>query len=247
MNMDRTQKLEVYSSDNDDKHFITSAREILFILRTIASHDARVGLYYNNQQRYLLTTLIDVDSQSIYLGCSGDENINAEIMSSDNLVLVSSHHNVKIQFSLSHPQRKNHKDTACFMTPLPVRLFRLQRREYFRLMTPAVNPLKCIIPLDGQVDTQATEITIMDISGGGVALTCEENNTELSPGDRYEGCSINLPGFGIIKGTIAVRNKAVLRDSDGKSYRRAGCEMQDMAPSSAQLLQLYVLHLQRNK
>ncbi len=247
MDMDKTQKLEVYSSDNDDKHYITSAREILFILRNIASHDARVGLYYNNQQRYLRTTLIEVDSQGICLGCSGDESINSEIMSSDNLVVVSSHHNVKIQFSLNRPQRQKNKDTACFLTPLPVRLFRLQRREYFRLMTPAVNPLKCVIPLAGQVDMQTTEITIMDISGGGVALTCEENNTELTPGDRYEGCSISLPEFGTINGTIVVKNKAVLRDPDGTSYRRAGCEMQDMDHSSAQLLQRYVLNLQRDK
>ena len=114
-------------------------------------------------------------------------------------------------------------------------------------MTPALSPLKCVIPGTDQNSNQLREITIMDISGGGIALTCAETDTELVPGKSYPDCRINLPEFGTIIGTIAVKNLAVLTDAEGKSYKRAGCELQDLDNSSIVLLHRYVLHLQRAK
>jgi len=67
------------------------------------------------------------------------------------------------------------------------------------------------------------------------------------PGESYQDCVIDIPEFGTITGTIMVRNLAVLTDAKGHSFKRAGCELQDLDNSSVLLLQRYVMHLQRNK
>ncbi|MBW8077141.1 MAG: hypothetical protein GJU76_03485 [Gallionella sp.] len=247
MKKDVTLKVKKFSSDSDEKYRITAAKEIEFVLRNVAVKGSRVALYFGAAKEFILTTLLHVDSHGLWLEQSKNSVTNQQIEADDDLIVVGSHDNVKIQFSAAQPAPVDYQGYPAFFLPLPHTLFRLQRREYFRLMTPVLNPLKCVIPVSDQNIDQPREITIMDISGGGVALTCEENNTELLPGKSYANCRIVLPEFGTISGTIVVRNLAVLTDALGKNYKRAGCELQDMDHPSAGLLHRYVMHLQRVK
>jgi hypothetical protein len=86
----------------------------------------------------------------------------------------------------------------------------------------------------------------MDISSNGISLTCAEDDTELSPGESYSKCRIDLPEFGSIIGTIVVKNLAELANARGQSYRRAGCELKDLDNPSVIMLQRYVLQMQRD-
>ena len=242
-----TLKVRVFSDGSDDRYCITSSKEIALTLRNIAEKRKPVALYYGGANEFILTTLLGVDSHGLWLEQSKDHAANQKIANDDRLVVVGSHHNIKIQFPVYRPVLVEYQSHSAFFLPLPDKLFRLQRREYFRLMTPALNPLKCVIPGTDQNSNQLREITIMDISGGGIALTCEENDTELVPGESYSDCRIDLPEFGTIIGTIAVKNLAVLTDAAGQSYKRAGCELQNLDNSSIVLLHRYVLHLQRAK
>lgn len=247
MEKDITLKVKVFSAVADEKYCITSAKEIGFVLRNIADKGSRAALYYGDNNEFILTTFLNVDSHGLWLEKSKDGSINQKILESRNLVVVAAHNNVKVQFDVAVFRSENYQDYQAFFTTLPAKLFRLQRREYFRLMTPATHPLKCVIPNVNQVNNPHREVTIMDISGGGIALTCEENDTELLPGESYQNCRIDLPEFGTIVGTIMVKNLALLTDGTGRSYKRAGCELQGLETPSSVLLHRYILHLQRNK
>ncbi|MGB8516892.1 MAG: flagellar brake protein [Gallionella sp.] len=247
MEKDITLKVKIFSGSSDEKYCITSAKEIGFVLRNIADKGSRVALYFGNANDFILTTILGVDSQGLWLEQSKDQVKNQEILAAHDFVIVAAHNNVKVQFSLDKLTLAAYQDYQAFRLALPEKLFRLQRREYFRLMTPATHPLKCVIENKYQNREQPREVTIMDISGGGVALTCEESDTELLPGEVHPNCHIDLPEFGTISGTIVVKNLAVLTDGNGRSFKRAGCELQGMDSNSTVLLQRYVLHLQRNK
>ena len=247
MEKDITLKVKIFSGGSDDRYCITSSKEIALTLRNIAEKRKPVALYYGGTNEFILTALLGVDSHGLWLEQSKDSMTDQKIADDNNLIVVGSHHNIKIQFSVCRPALVEYQSHPAFFLLLPDKLFRLQRREYFRLMTPALNPLKCVIPGTNQNSNQLREITIMDISGGGIALTCEENDTELVPGESYSDCRIDLPEFGTITGTIAVKNLAVLTDAAGGSYKRAGCELQNLDNSSMVLLHRYVLHLQRAK
>lgn len=247
MEKDITLKVRVFSDGSDDRYCITSSKEIALTLRNIAEKRKPVALYYGGTNEFILTTLLGVDSHGLWLEQSEDCTTNQKIANDNRLVVVGSHHNIKIQFSVRRPALVEYQSHSAFLLPLPDKLFRLQRREYFRLMAPALNTLKCVIPGTDQDSNQLRVITIMDISGGGIALTCAENDTELVPGKSYPDCRIDLPEFGTIVGTIAVKNLAVLTDAEGTSYKRAGCELQGLDNSSIVLLHRYVLHLQRAK
>lgn len=241
-------KIEILSEGKDGQLRITSAKEIEFLMRYIAEHGTRVALYYNDANDFILTTLLGADETGLWLEQGPNDSDNKRIAASNKLVFVSSHFQVKVQFTASHARDVLYQGYSAFFLPLPGSLYRLQRREYYRLMTPVANPLRCIISAD-KITTvkQPHDFVIMDISCGGVGLTCKEADSELAPGASYPGCQIDLPGVGTIRGTIEVKNIVVLTSETGRTLRRAGCEFKNLDGASSILLQRYITSIQRTK
>jgi c-di-GMP-binding flagellar brake protein YcgR len=239
--------IETFSSEEEAKHRINSVKEIEFQLRTLIAHWAKVAVYYNHEQEFMLTRLLALDEQGLWLEQSNNALLNQAVSAAEHLTVVSSHHNIKIQFESAAVTALPYQDQAAFFLPLPSSLLRLQRREYFRLLPPPLNPLKCVIPHSLKVPKKVREVTIMDISVGGAALICAEDDIELSEGKSYHDCSIDIPEFGTITGTLVVKNWAVMNSEAGNSYKRAGCEFKNLDNVSITLLQRYIIEMQRRR
>ena len=247
MKKDIPLKIESFSSLDDDKHRLISSKEIELVLRYIADEGARVALYYGDMHDFILTTLLAVNNKGLWLEQSPNDSENRRIAGSDKLVFVSSHLQVKVQFTARQVSTVVRQGYPAFYLPLPDGIYRLQRRENFRLMTPVSEPLRCVIAAGKQIQKLPCEFTIMDISGGGIALTCAEADTELVPGESYPDCRIDLPGVGTISGTIEVKTLALLTSASGHVHKRAGCEFKNLDRQSTLLLQRYVTNMQRAK
>lgn len=244
-------KIELFSGGEDSQFRIGSKREVQSILNGIAQDGMQAALYYDDGNDFILTTILKVNEQGVWLDVSSMAASNQRILRSNKIVFISSHNLVKVQFVASRIENALLENRAAFYLPLPDSLLRIQRREYFRLTTPASSPLRCIIPVapPADLDEPATpmlkrEVTIMDISGGGVALVCEAHDTELQPGEVYADCKIRLPGIGTISATIKVKNSFEVTLRNGRVSKRAGCEFTRLSGEAATLLQRYVAHLQ---
>ena len=132
-----------------------------------------------------------------------------------------------------------------FYLPLPDSIYRVQRRDSFRLTPPLSEPLRCIIPANVSQKKRQREMTIMDISAGGMKITCAEDDLDLEEGKTYENCQIKLPDVGTISVTITVRNLASLTTKSGQLLRRAGCKFENLDGATSILLQRYVNNVQR--
>jgi len=244
-------KIELFSDGEDSQFRIRSKREILSILKGVAQEGARAVLYYDEGNDFILTTTLKVDEQGMWLDIGSIAASNQRILHSNKIIFISSYHQVKVQFVANRIENVLLDNCAAFYLPLPDSLLRIQRREYFRLTTPASNPLRCIIPVSPpsamavpEASIPRREVTIMDISGGGVALVCEAHDTELRPGRIYEDCRISLPGVGTIIVTVKVQNSFEVTLRSGQISKRAGCEFTHLSGEAATLLQRYVAHLQ---
>ena len=247
MEKDIPLKIEILSSDKDDQYRITSAREIQLVLQKIAKANSRIALYYSESNDFILTTLLGVDATGLWLEQSQKTDVNTRLLQSDKLIFVSSHFQVKVQFVSDQATAATCQGQPAFFLKFPQSIFRLQRREYYRLTTPVAAPLLCVIPNNQVAKHHLHEVTIMDISGGGVGLTCTEQDAVLVPGHIYENCKIDLPEVGELSGTIEVKNLVLLSTPAGKTVRRAGCEFKNLDGTSTTLLQRYVTDMQRNK
>lgn len=247
MEKDIPLKIEKFSSSEEEEFRIVSPKEIEFVLRKIAEDGSRVALYYGGSSYFILTTLLGVDDSGLWLEQGPDSTANRRIIESDDLVCVSAHLNVKIQFTAYQASAADFQGYPAFYLPLPDSIFRVQRRDSFRLTPPPSAPLRCIIPISEPQQKRQKEVTIMDISAGGIKITCTENDLELEEGKTYENCQIKLPGVGTINVTITVRNLISLTTKSGQVLRRAGCQFQKLDGATNILLQRYVNNMQREK
>ncbi len=247
MEKDIPLKIEILTSSKDDQYRITAVREIEFILQNIIKSGSLIALYASETNDFILSTLLGVDASGLWVGKSKDEHKNECILKSHKMIFVSSHAQVKVQFVSGQATLSVYQGQPAFFLPFPQSIYRLQRREYYRLTTPVSHPLLCIIPHNQTEKRHPHEVTIMDISGGGVGLTCTEQETVLVPGHTYKNCQINLLEVGELIGTIEVKNLVVLTTPDGKTVRRAGCEFKDLDGTSTNMLQRYVTAMQRTK
>lgn len=238
-------KIELFSSDEESDYLISNHREIVSILQSIAQRKSRVALYYNEGNSMVLTMILAADENGVWIDATSNPLDNRLIERSKRIIFVTTHNQAKVQFVATDVMLGTYEDAPAFSLGLPRKLLRLQRRDYYRLVTAESNALKCIIrPVPDQAHIQH-EVTVMDISIGGVALVCEASGIELQPGMVYEHCQIELPEVGKLEAAIEVKNAFEITDRNGKVKRRAGCVFVKPDGKTTMLLQRYVAQMQQ--
>ena len=240
-------KIELFSNDEENDYLVSNPKEIVSILQTIVQRKSRVALYYNEGNSMVLTMILAVDENGVWIDAASNPLDNRHIERSKRVIFVTTHNQAKVQFIAGDVVLGIYEGAPAFSMALPRKLLRLQRRDYYRLVTPEINALKCIIrPVPGETHVQH-EVTVMDISIGGVALVCEASGIELQPGMIYEHCQIELPEVGKLEASIEVKNTFEITDRNGRVKRRAGCVFVKPDGKTTMLLQRYVAQMQQQQ
>ncbi|MBA4382630.1 MAG: hypothetical protein C0406_08710 [Sideroxydans sp.] len=240
-------KIEVFSNDEENDFILHDPREIIAVLRDIAIHRNRVALYFNDDNSMVLTLLLAVDETGIWVDAAPSPLDNRHIERSSRIVFVSTHNQAKVQWVSTETSQGLYENSAAFFVPLPRKLLRLQRRDFYRLMTREPEALTCLIrPLPDQAHIHH-KVTVMDISIGGVALVCKEDGVDLEPGIQYQNCEIELPDIGTINATIEVKNTFEVTARNGNVSRRAGCVFVKPSGEASKMLQRYVAQMQQQQ
>jgi c-di-GMP-binding flagellar brake protein YcgR len=238
-------KIELFSNDEENDYLVGNPKEIVSILQTIAQRMSRVALYYNEGNSMVLTMILAADENGVWIDAASNPLDNRLIERSKRIIFVTSHNQAKVQFIATDVILGTYEDKPAFSLALPRKLLRLQRRDYYRLVTSDTGALSCIIrPVADEAHIQH-EVTVMDISIGGVAIVCEQAGVELHPGMVYEHCRIELPELGTLEATIEVKNTFEITDRNGNVKRRAGCVFVKPDGKTTMLLQRYVAQMQQ--
>ena len=205
------------------------------------------ALYFDGAKDFIMTSLLDVGDKGLWVEQGTDTPKNRCIAESDEVTFVGSLNQVKVQFSANEIRAVTHQGYPAFYLPLPASLYRVQRREYYRLMLPLSERLHCVIPINKPQAGNRMEVPVMDISGGGVRLFCTDNEIEFVLGQTYGGCQINLPEVGKINVMMTVKSLVSISPKPGQTIKRVGCEFKNLDNASSILLQRYVTKMQRLK
>lgn len=240
-------KIEVFSNDEENDFILHDTKEILAVLRDIVAQRNRVALYFNDDNSMVLTLLLAVDDTGIWVDAAASPLDNRHIERSNRIVFVSTHNQAKVQWVSTETSQCIYENSAAFFLPLPRKLLRLQRRDFYRLITREPEALKCLIRPEPEQAHIHHKVTVMDISIGGVALVCKEDGVELEPGTQYQNCEIDLPDIGTISATIEVKNTFEVTARNGDVSRRAGCVFVKPSGETAKMLQRYVAQMQQQQ
>ncbi|MEO6422570.1 MAG: flagellar regulator YcgR PilZN domain-containing protein, partial [Candidatus Nitrotoga sp.] len=112
-------KIELFSDDADSEFRIHSNKEIQSILRSIVKTGSLAALYYDDENDFILTTLLGVDEQNVWLGITPREADNRRILLSHKIIFVSSHLHVKVQFVAHCIENTWFKNKQAFCLSMP--------------------------------------------------------------------------------------------------------------------------------
>lgn len=243
-------KFELLQSDDYSKYLLHSKTEILFLLRALLDKGALITVYFNKGNDFLLTSILSVaqDASHIVLDCGSSDEMNRRAVQSDKLICVTSHEKVKVQFIVRRLEPVLYQDRPAFRAPVPETILRLQRREYYRLTTSVVKPLKCFIPVP-QPDGGSTivEANVVDISGGGVGIIASSDAIQFEVDSVFDNCRLELPDAGTFNARLRVRSVFEVTSRNGTSAMRYGCQFVDLPGSAVNAIQRYIIKVERER
>lgn len=239
---------DMLSLDEFSQYLLRTKGEMFTVFRGLIEHVAQLTLFFNEGRDMLLTSLVSYSDAGLVLDFGASAEMNRKALEADKLFCAAKLDKVKIQFILRGVKRIDADGRPAFLAPLPDSLLRLQRREYYRLLTPIARPLKCTIdfPVVGG-STHRIESNVADISGGGVCLTGLPSHLPLEKDMELPGCTIGLPEVGSIAAALRLRSVEEVISHSGARSKRAGCEFMKLTGPMATLIQRYIIKTERER
>lgn len=240
---------QLSGKENDEDFRVYSAVDILFILRGVMQANSLITLYFAHGNNFTLTSIlaIDADKKEMIIDYGTNEKISQQVLQSKKLIFITTQNKVKIEFVCNQVRKTEFEGKNAFVVNIPESLLRIQRRDNFRISTPITKPLKCIIPVTIEDKPKKIEVTLLDISCGGIGVIDQHTAISLEPGTVYTNCQLTLPEIGIINTTIKVKNTHAMTLRNGGTCQRAGCEFIDLPAKTEALIQRYIVKQEQSR
>jgi flagellar brake protein len=235
---------------HDDEKFLTQHPiAIAQVLNELAKNKTTLNLSFNYGQDQGLTTVIGLsrDKKSVYMDKSLDAGFNKRLLTSETVVF-SKTDGIKIRWVSHNLSEVRLKDGDAIKLPLPDRLYRFQRRDFFRSPTPSIDPIICYIPYRNPTngDVERLEMTLVDASLGGIGTMVSDHlSSLLELGKIFPHCAIKIPQFGELDTSLCVKHMTETVMLNGAKKFRVGFQFVGLSREEERIVQRYVLHLER--
>lgn len=241
--------MEHHTHTHDEEQFIVqNQKQIIQILNDLAKHHEMLKVSFNNDTYLTNVISVDANNHAVYLDIGIDESFNNRLLASHHVVF-SKDDGIRIKWTSAQVSLATLKDGKAIKIALPQKLMRLQRREFFRLATPIVNPVPCIIPIVDEANPdseRALELTLVDVSLGGVGAIAADPLDELFViGASFNQCKINFPEVGETSLMLQVRNITAITMKDGVIRHRIGLQFISPSRGNEGLINRYTYNLER--
>lgn len=217
---------------------VTSRREITALLRNICAKKARILVAVGGQPVTWVTGL-DCDADTLILERSLSREQNHSIAKARHVALETTLENIRILFDTSQVRETEYQGNPAFEMDLPSRVVRLQRRDFYRVATPIIDPVLVSVPL-AKAQDGATVFSLSDISCGGIGLVDNQMALDATIGRTFTKCRIDLPEVGVITTGLQIRNTLTTTLTDNRTNRRLGCQFVDISSAHLSMVQRYV-------
>lgn len=170
--------------------------EIGVQLRNLANRGDFLTVQHKSGQ--LVTKILDVDvrARRFSFDWGAQPEQNKGVLASESCTFRASPDGVRVEFSTATPEETKFEGFPAFEAPFPEVLFYVQRREYFRVDAPVLDPYFC----KGQLPEGGPfRFEVHDLSLGGIGLrTTDERVAQLPLGAMLPDVEVHLNGFGML-------------------------------------------------
>lgn len=226
---------------------VTSTTEIAAYLQQLQREGARVTLS-GPPGLTLPSRILALDPAADLLGLeigTDPEGISQALVAGGEITAVAYLGEIKLQFELDAPVLVSGEQGTALRTMLPIRLYRFQRRQAFR-----VHPAGSVYPrvaLPGAQQPGCT-LRVLDISIGGLALALPDGTGAPPPlplGAVCSGAVLELDRLTALRVTLLPHHVSPIGDAAGSA--QLGCAFVDLEAGAARALQVYVDQTQKRR
>jgi c-di-GMP-binding flagellar brake protein YcgR len=219
--------------------------EVGVSLRNLANRGDFLTAEYAGGQ--IVTRLLDVDvtAHSFIFDWGGVAEQNRVVLAAPTLIFHAAPDGVRVEFTTGTPRETTFEGRPAFEVDFPKVLYYMQRREYFRVEAPVLDPYIC----SGMLPSgERFRFEVHDLSLGGVALrTMDERVADLEMGITLTDVELHfsVPG----KLTLDLRLVSHREQTTAKGDRRftLGFKFVSLPGSAENTLQRLITQLEMKR
>ncbi|HEY0335637.1 MAG TPA: flagellar brake protein [Stenotrophomonas sp.] len=242
-------------AEGDDRYLVRNARQVRALLRGLIEQRSLVSAHVGGRDQSFPSAVLEVDEDEGWLLLDGspNESSNRAAAVASHLLCFAQLDRVRIRFRLDHVERIEHQGHVAFRAPLPASLYHQQRREHYRLETPITDAPTCVIHPDhpdhaDEADaSQPLRLRVIDISGGGMAVSLPVGAPLLDVGRTYRRGELLLPEHPAIPVALVVCSQARYTLPNGAESYRAGLRFEALPRGADEAIQRYIFRVDRQR
>jgi flagellar brake protein len=219
--------------------------EIGVQLRNLANRGDFLTVQYKGGQ--LVTRILDVDARgrTFTFDWGSVPEQNRGLLASPGCTFRASPEGVRVEFTTAQPMETRLEGRLAFEAPFPDVLFYVQRREYFRVDAPVLDPYFC----RGQLpDGAAFRFDVHDLSLGGIGLrTTDERAASLPMGAMLSEVEVHLGGNGTLSLDLELVSLRAMDLPNGVRRFQLGMRFVSLPGSAENTLQRLITQLEMKR
>ena len=193
----------------------------------------------DNDDTFVVTQIIELDvDQSLIKFELASEDVHLQtILRQKQAYLVGFVDHVKFQIPLTAIEVRQNQDDMVLIAAFPDRLFRIQRREAFRVKPLDSAPAHCLMPVVS-APQGFLQLDVLDISVSGFSFETQLATLDLAVLDVLAACQLSVPGQASFTCDLRVRYLGKPDSLSGK--RRVGVDFAKISGADERSIQVYV-------
>jgi c-di-GMP-binding flagellar brake protein YcgR len=214
-------------------------------LRNLITRGDFLTVQYRGGQ--LVTRIIEVDTRerTFVFDWGAVPEQNEAALKADQCHFQASPDGVRVDFTTRTPRRIDYEGRPAFVADFPEVLYYVQRREYFRVDTPVLDPCVCRGTLP---DGSRFSFEVHDVSLGGVGLRTNDARAEtIAMDERIPDVELDLRTYGLLRVDLALVVTRFIDLPNGERRYHLGFRFESLPGSTENSLQRYITQLEMKR
>ncbi len=238
--------LHQLSGNAQDEFRVDHPTEQLALLRQLADTNVLVHLSAPGGATYTTTVwTVDGTQRRVSLAADAAHPQVRALVDAGEATAVAYLESVKLQFDLQHLVLVHGTDASALQAALPNALYRFQRRESFRVRTPA-NAAPSATFRHPALPELVLALRVLDVSVGGCALALPAGVPALAAGSTIAGVRVELDADARFEVTLTLQH---ISGGIGSAQpgQRLGCAFARLDGGAQRTLQRYINQTQKRQ
>ncbi|TYL44811.1 flagellar brake protein [Dickeya sp. ws52] len=187
--------MDVVDDNMKEQYARRNKMAICATLRGLQRQDAAVMVYHTHGQFISKILEVDSDEGEFLFDLGALERENSRALFAGELAFAAETAGAKVEFRSTIIRMVEHDDLPAFCAAVPDVLYYIQRRNFFRINSPAWPPMICRGELP---DNSYFEFNLKDLSLGGLCMYTDDQSRVglFEPGMTLKNVDVDLASYG---------------------------------------------------